>query len=388
MKVYEQYKKIENELNKTNYTLKDYNNILNKMGDEKSKNILYYRLMVDNAIDPYYGLMLQKTAIEGDSFNDPSDKIMYSLLTFLLKNNNYKKKIYIIGFSKYNVIPNSVTWQSSKPLDIDCIFDDINTENEYTHDATGGKYIDVISLNRLNEITFDENSIFIIANPNYQNYYEVLKREYNINEENIFLFYCDALSERNIQYFGESFIPIGNDEILIDGGAFNLYSAFDFSRWTYGRYKKIYSFEAIESLYDICKKNIDNYNLKDIELFNLGLWSENTKIKFDYMGSASRASECGRIIVNTDTIDNILDGKEVTIIKLDIEGAEYEALIGAEKTIKKYKPTLMICAYHNPNDIIKLTNLIISYNPNYKIYARHYGYSVYETVLYFIDNNK
>lgn len=50
-------------------------------------------------------------------------------------------------------------------------------------------------------------------------------------------------------------------------------------------------------------------------------------------------------------IDDILPNFEPTFIKMDIEGAEYEALIGAESIITRSKPNLAICVYHAVNHI-------------------------------------
>lgn len=67
---------------------------------------------------------------------------------------------------------------------------------------------------------------------------------------------------------------------------------------------------------------------------------------------------------------------------MDIEGAEINALKGAEKTIKGYKPKLAICVYHKKEDIWEIPKLILSYVPEYKLYLRHYSPFKDETVLY------
>ena len=70
---------------------------------------------------------------------------------------------------------------------------------------------------------------------------------------------------------------------------------------------------------------------------------------------------------------------------MDIEGAELEALHGAEQTIKVYKPKLAISVYHRLKDINDLPEIILGYNPRYKFYLRHYSLlSTSETVLYAI----
>ena len=71
-----------------------------------------------------------------------------------------------------------------------------------------------------------------------------------------------------------------------------------------------------------------------------------------------------------------------TYIKMDIEGAEMEALLGAQGNIKNNKPKLAICLYHKPEDIIEIPHIILSINPDYKLAIRHYTTCNWETVLY------
>ena len=90
----------------------------------------------------------------------------------------------------------------------------------------------------------------------------------------------------------------------------------------------------------------------------------------------------GVIKVIGESIDNVLDGNRASVIKMDIEGAEYKALIGAEKTIRRFHPKLMISIYHKPEDIYEIPNLILSFCSDYKFYIRHYTSYLWETVLY------
>lgn len=87
--------------------------------------------------------------------------------------------------------------------------------------------------------------------------------------------------------------------------------------------------------------------------------------------------------VETVRIDEVIDDREaVRYIKMDIEGAEYEALIGAEKTIKRERPGLAISIYHNVNDYYRLAELLLSYVPEYKLAVRHHKDRHVDTVLY------
>ena len=78
--------------------------------------------------------------------------------------------------------------------------------------------------------------------------------------------------------------------------------------------------------------------------------------------------------MEVDSVDNLCFDFAPTVIKFDVEGAEKEALLGCEKTIKAYKPRLMVSAYHKSEDLFVLPLLIKELCPEYKIYLRHHPY--------------
>ena len=75
------------------------------------------------------------------------------------------------------------------------------------------------------------------------------------------------------------------------------------------------------------------------------------------------------IMVPVTTIDELvgrLGLPRVDLIKLDIEGAEREALLGASETLRKYGPALLIDSYHRPDDVVVLARLIADAGVGYK----------------------
>ncbi|MNC55831.1 hypothetical protein D3C75_1053850 [compost metagenome] len=84
------------------------------------------------------------------------------------------------------------------------------------------------------------------------------------------------------------------------------------------------------------------------------------------------------------SLDSVLNGQRASFIKMDIEGAEMEALQGAQNTIVKHRPRLAICIYHKPEDILEIPLYLKSLVPDYKFYIRHYSNYTIETVLYAI----
>lgn len=83
-----------------------------------------------------------------------------------------------------------------------------------------------------------------------------------------------------------------------------------------------------------------------------------------------------------DTLVNALNLDAVDYIKMDIEGGEADAIAGAEKTIRHFRPNLAIAAYHRPNDIIDLIKQISRIDGNYQFFLGHHPVAKYEVELY------
>ncbi len=74
--------------------------------------------------------------------------------------------------------------------------------------------------------------------------------------------------------------------------------------------------------------------------------------------------------------------KRVDFIKMDIEGAEPQALIGAENTLRKYRPRLAICIYHDVRHFAEIPNWINNLGLGYKFYVDHFTIHAEETILF------
>ena len=183
------------------------------------------------------------------------------------------------------------------------------------------------------------------------------------------------------QYFDT--LPIADDEVFIDAGCYDGNTTIEFLKCCKGKYSKIYAFEPDKECFNKCKENLSG--IKNLELMNYGLWDKNEVLRFTATAdTASKITEDGETLIETKALDTLFGDERVTFIKMDIEGAEYNALKGAEKIIRKWKPKLAICVYHKLEDIYTIPELILEYNPNYKLYLRHYCYNACETILYAI----
>jgi len=192
------------------------------------------------------------------------------------------------------------------------------------------------------------------------------------------------------QYFINDFFTYGKNEVLIDCGAFQGDSIENFLKLPNMEYKKIIAFEPDKENFRI----LNNKYGEDSRflLLNAGAWNKDGKLYF----SGSEGNEAGGSISENSTgkadeieiqvrsIDTLCLKEKVTFIKMDIEGAELNALNGAEQTILRDLPRLAICIYHSDEDMVRIPEYIHKLVPEYKLYVRHhYNFpSVWETVVY------
>jgi FkbM family methyltransferase len=91
--------------------------------------------------------------------------------------------------------------------------------------------------------------------------------------------------------------------------------------------------------------------------------------------------------VNIDDYVNMQKITDLSLIRMDIEGSEFDALIGAKHCISTFRPALIICLYHHPGDLFRLPLLVASIDQSYKFYIGHHNPSCfYETVMYCIPS--
>lgn len=165
-------------------------------------------------------------------------------------------------------------------------------------------------------------------------------------------------------------LKLGDNEHIIDLGAYDGDTIREFCKATDGKYNHITALEPDAKSFKKLLKNCDG--MENITLINMGAWNERDTLIFSAdAGRNSRLSDKGTSVEVTD-IDSL--NLTPTFIKMDIEGSEMRALEGMEKTIKAYLPKLYICAYHRNEDLFALPLKIHSLNENYKIYFRHSKY--------------
>ncbi|MCI8801092.1 MAG: FkbM family methyltransferase [Lachnospiraceae bacterium] len=191
---------------------------------------------------------------------------------------------------------------------------------------------------------------------------------------------ADVVRPHEESYFDEK-VKLTDREVFIDCGGFDGDTSLEFIDRCGGKYGRIVIFEPELSKKEAIERNLGK---NSCELHMCGVWSKNTTLQFEAKGTdGSHVAEGeGNCQVPVVALDEVVYDYAPTFIKMDIEGAEQEALEGCRKIIRDYRPKLAICLYHKPDDLFRIPVMVKEMNPEYRIYVRQYSDTKYETVMY------
>ena len=149
---------------------------------------------------------------------------------------------------------------------------------------------------------------------------------------------------------------------------------------------KVYAFEPEPSNFNKLKANLERNKVTNVIPLQLAVSETEGEMQVSSAAGSSVITQAGTgLSVKVTTIDKFVEANKlprVDFIKMDVEGHELKVLEGADETIKTFKPSLALSAYHRGDDLIKLPKFLLKLNPNYRFYLRHCGPSWPETVLY------
>ncbi len=184
--------------------------------------------------------------------------------------------------------------------------------------------------------------------------------------------YIKEYAAQEQTYFNNDIYHINDKEIYLDIGAFNGDSIRLFLDSCRGKYNKIYAFEAENKNFMELKSYVKNSHIKNIYLYNIGVWKEKGFLNFQKDGQESGVSllkEDNEICV--DALDNILSKEPITLIKINFSLGLLEALIGAKNILQKNKPKLAIVIGYDEWLLITIPQYIKHLVPEYRVYLRY-----------------
>jgi FkbM family methyltransferase len=187
-------------------------------------------------------------------------------------------------------------------------------------------------------------------------------------------------------YFDPTVYELGADEVVVDGGAYVGDTLRSFLERTGGRFCSYVAFEPDVETHMVLAgvAATDPGRITAVQA-GLGRRSSDRRL-LSTAGADSRVlgdDEPGGETVPVVALDEYFKGRRApSLIKMDIEGSEADALLGAQRLIADASPTLAVSAYHFPTDLWEVPLLVDRLLPRSRLFLRHYSREVDDTVCY------
>ncbi len=193
------------------------------------------------------------------------------------------------------------------------------------------------------------------------------------------------------QYFVKGIMPLSEAEHFVDVGAFDGDTIEAFLAATGGKYAHIHAFEMEVGNRQKLLQRIGADPRCDesrITVYPYGLSDKQERVRYTANGFSSVICENGTETAELRRLDDVLGEARVTLLKMDIEGAEPYALAGAARVIRRERPKLAICTYHRAEHLWQIPKQIGELLPDCLFYFRHHSLDEMETVCYAIPKER
>jgi FkbM family methyltransferase len=182
-------------------------------------------------------------------------------------------------------------------------------------------------------------------------------------------------------YAPEGLFEFAGNEVYVDGGSYDGDTIRSFIERVHGRFADIYAFEPDPVTF--AKLTANFRHEPRVHPIHAGLHSHGGSLRFrDDASRGAIFSNDGEIEMPVTTIDDVLGDRPLTYVKMNIEGAEPDALRGGQNAIRRWRPRLAISVYHRADDLWRIPQQVLGLDAGYKLYLRQHDGGIIETVLY------
>jgi FkbM family methyltransferase len=192
-------------------------------------------------------------------------------------------------------------------------------------------------------------------------------------------------------YFPQSLFSLESSDVFVDCGAFDGDTLEIFLAESNGFFESAFAFEPDPENFArlFSKVSLLPEDIRTrIRTYELATGDANMKLNMEIgVGPSSQVGK-GDYQIESRTLDSVLAGVPASIIKMDIEGAEFAALTGAKELIGRHNPVLAVSAYHRQSDLWNLPLLIHELNPSYSIHLRPHMLEGWDLVCYAIPPHR
>lgn len=197
------------------------------------------------------------------------------------------------------------------------------------------------------------------------------------------------------QYFPDDLYAWRDDEWVVDGGAYDGDTLRSLASLYGNRFGHVLAVEPDPSSFARLRATVDGLPepaRSKIECLQRALAFETTTLHMDATGTASSAAtmagSAGTVAVRAEALDTLVRAARPTLVKLDIEGFEPDALRGARATIALHRPILAVCVYHRQDHLWTIPLMLREWHDDYAFFLRPHNEEGWDLVCYAIPRTR
>jgi FkbM family methyltransferase len=176
----------------------------------------------------------------------------------------------------------------------------------------------------------------------------------------------ECFNPDNWHHFISPETPIGSEDVVVDCGAaeglFSIVAA--------QKARMVYAIEPVPFWHVSLNKTFQQY--QNIELLPYGVGHKDAEMQMTNDEIYSRITSDGGIHISVRTLDSLFFDKDIAVsfIKADVEGFEFQTLLGAENLIRKNRPKISITVYHDTNHFLEIMDYLRNIHSDYTFKLR------------------
>lgn len=197
---------------------------------------------------------------------------------------------------------------------------------------------------------------------------------------------------KSSEYFPDDLYRYLDDEVLVDCGAFRGDTITRFIEKRGAKFSFIYGLEPDRKNFEALQLYVAGLGAETssrIKPLPYGVGNQSGDVSFNSDGSVRSGSLAGGAeTIRVERLDDICREYPPSLIKMDIEGSEPDALNGARQLIAAHAPVLAICVYHASAHLWEIPLLAAKLNPEYRLFLRAHAEDCWDVTCYAVPQNR
>jgi FkbM family methyltransferase len=202
---------------------------------------------------------------------------------------------------------------------------------------------------------------------------------------------AQSIEMRSSEYFPPLYTH-HSQEVLADCGAFTGDTIGRFLSLWNDRFAKIIGLEPDpDNFIELGRyvASLEDSVQKRISLHQVAVGRTQETLRFCATSSpASSLSDVGSFEVQAIPLDSFLADVPPTLVKMDVEGAELEALAGAEQLIRRGQTVFAVTVYHCSDHLWRIPNLIRGWNDSYRFFLQAHAEDCWDVSCYAVPADR